>query len=158
MEYIYNYVCLILQNSPQNFVERIIYVCIIYITMNDYFRIFIILLVVDAIWLFSQKDYYNKLIYNLQGSDINVRMVPAILIYFILSYAIYTFVIKPADLTKPDDAVRNGALLGFVIYSIYDLTNYATLNKWTLDMTVMDIMWGTVLCATTTAIFIKFKE
>jgi uncharacterized membrane protein len=126
--------------------------------MNDYFRILIILLLVDVIWLFSQKDYYNNLISNVQGSKLNIRKIPAVLIYFVLAFAIYTFVIKSGDINKPNDVIKNGALLGFIIYSVYDLTNYATLDKWTLHMTVMDILWGTALCGITTALFIKYRE
>jgi uncharacterized membrane protein len=76
----------------------------------------------------------------------------------VLAYAIYTFVIKSGDINKSNDVIKNGALLGFIIYSVYDLTNYATLDKWTMHMTVMDILWGTALCGITTALFIKYKE
>ena len=39
-----------------------------------------------------------------------------------------------------------GALLGFVIYGVYDLTNLAVLRGWTLKVTVLDIAWGTFAC------------
>lgn len=39
-----------------------------------------------------------------------------------------------------------GALLGFVVYSVYDLTNYAVLRGWTLKVTLIDIVWGTFAC------------
>jgi len=42
-------------------------------------------------------------------------------------------------------AAMNGAILGFVAYATYDLTNQATLKVWSTQMTVIDIIWGTVL-------------
>ncbi|MFZ1477824.1 MAG: DUF2177 family protein, partial [Sphingorhabdus sp.] len=38
-----------------------------------------------------------------------------------------------------------GALFGFFCYMTYDLTNHATLKTWSVKVTVLDIIWGTVL-------------
>ena len=42
-------------------------------------------------------------------------------------------------------AVINGAVLGFVAYATYDLTNQATLKVWSLHLTLIDLAWGTTL-------------
>lgn len=42
-------------------------------------------------------------------------------------------------------AVVHGALSGFFTYATYDLSNYATLRNWTLQVTAIDIAWGTLL-------------
>jgi uncharacterized membrane protein len=44
-------------------------------------------------------------------------------------------------------ATRYGAVLGFVAYATYDLTNNATLRLWSTTITVADIAWGTILTA-----------
>jgi uncharacterized membrane protein len=36
-------------------------------------------------------------------------------------------------------------LLGLVTYGIYDMTNLAVLEKWTLTVSLADIAWGGVL-------------
>ncbi len=126
--------------------------------MNDYFTILVILVIIDLIWLFLQKDYYSNFVYNFQGSKMNVRIVPAVLLYFILAYAIYTFAIKSKDVSNKTDIIKRSALLGLIIYGIYDLTNYATLTKWTLHMTIIDITWGSLICALTAAIYLKVKN
>jgi uncharacterized membrane protein len=46
---------------------------------------------------------------------------------------------------KWQTAVLWGALLGFFCYMTYDLTNYATLKVWSTKVTVLDIIWGTLL-------------
>ncbi|MGC3965987.1 MAG: DUF2177 family protein [Pirellulales bacterium] len=48
-------------------------------------------------------------------------------------------------------ALAFGALFGLVTYGIYDLTNLATLEKWSVRLTVADMAWGGVLCAATSA-------
>lgn len=40
-----------------------------------------------------------------------------------------------------------GGLYGFFTYSTFDLTNYATLQAWTLWLVITDIAWGSVLSA-----------
>lgn len=44
-------------------------------------------------------------------------------------------------------AAANGAMLGFVAYATYDLTNQATLKVWSWKITLADIGWGTFLTA-----------
>jgi uncharacterized membrane protein len=41
----------------------------------------------------------------------------------------------------------NGALFGFFAYATYDLTNMATLKVWSLQLTLVDMAWGTALTA-----------
>ena len=44
-------------------------------------------------------------------------------------------------------ALLNGAVLGFVAYATYDLTNQATLSVWSTRLTIIDLCWGTTLTA-----------
>ena len=44
-------------------------------------------------------------------------------------------------------ALLFGALFGLITYATYDLTNLATLKDWPLVVTVVDLIWGTVLTA-----------
>ncbi len=56
------------------------------------------------------------------------------------------FVIAPA--VEKDSWVRAlmlGALFGLITYATYDLTNLATLKDWPLALTVVDLIWGTIL-------------
>ena len=45
-------------------------------------------------------------------------------------------------------ALFYGALFGFFTYATYDLTNQATLRNWTLQLTLIDVLWGVALAAT----------
>jgi len=42
-------------------------------------------------------------------------------------------------------ALWRGALFGLVAYATYDLTNLSTLANWPVNVTIIDMIWGTVL-------------
>jgi hypothetical protein len=44
-----------------------------------------------------------------------------------------------------------GALFGLVAYATYDLTNLATLQRWPIGVTLIDLAWGAFLTAATAA-------
>ena len=48
--------------------------------------------------------------------------------------------------------VLDAFLFGFVIYGVYDSTNYAMLKKWSPYLAIMDALWGGTLMALTTLI------
>jgi uncharacterized membrane protein len=49
-------------------------------------------------------------------------------------------------------ALLYGALFGLVTYATYDLTNMATVKDWPLLVTVVDLVWGSVLAASVSVI------
>jgi uncharacterized membrane protein len=49
-------------------------------------------------------------------------------------------------------ALMLGGLFGFVAYATYDLTNLATLRGWTLKLSLVDMLWGTILSGFTAAV------
>ena len=58
------------------------------------------------------------------------------------------FVVTPAiEKGSWARALLFGALFGLITYATYDLTNLATLKNWSLAVTVVDLIWGTVLAA-----------
>ena len=83
-----------------------------------------------------------------------MRLLPAAIAYLLMGLSIYGFVVP--SLTKENFnqvSWQKGALLGFVIYGIYDMTNIAIFNKYTWTMGIMDWMWGTFLFGLTSWIF-----
>jgi uncharacterized membrane protein len=103
-----------------------------------------IMILLDAGWLSLRNSYHQRLFQDIQGSALTVRILPALLIYMLLPSAIYLGAVRNASDLR--DAIQKSALVGFIMYAFYDLTNYATLRGWTLTMTIIDILWGTVLC------------
>lgn len=113
-------------------------------------------LLMDAVWLTARLDYHMKFFKSVQGSDITVRLIPALLIYILIPVAVVYFAVAPSKTLK--DAVLSGLFLGFAMYGVYDLTNLATLKGWNLEMTLIDMAWGTFLCGSAAAVGFYVKN
>lgn len=99
------------------------------------------------VWLgLAAKNFYAKHIGFLMKA--NVNWAAAILFYLLFIAGLVVFVVVPA-LEKGSwvRALLFGALFGLITYATYDLTNLATLKDWPLVVTVVDLIWGTVLAA-----------
>lgn len=100
---------------------------------------------IDMIWLgFIAKNFYRKHLGDLMTSRVN--WAAAILFYLLFIFGLLVFVVQPGVIENtPLHALLMGALLGLVCYATYDLTNLATLKDWPVVVTVVDLVWGTVL-------------
>lgn len=108
----------------------------------------------DAVYLTFRMSYHSSFFASVQGSPLNIRPLIAGLVYIIMPIMVYLWAVRYATSFK--DAAIRGAIVGFLSYAFYDLTNYATLTNWTLGMTIGDVLWGTILmsaAATTGFIF-----
>jgi len=103
--------------------------------------------VIDMVWLvLVAKKFYQEQIGFLMKPDIN--WFAAIIFYLLFITGLVIFVISPAvEKHSWVDAILFGALFGLITYATYDLTNLATLKDWPLLVTVVDLIWGTVLAA-----------
>jgi len=98
--------------------------------------------VLDALWL-SQigPKLYRPLIGAVLRPDLN--WAAAIAFYVIYVSGIVYFAVLPAlEKQSLAAALLNGAILGFVAYATYDLTNHATLRIWDIRVTLVDMAWG----------------
>jgi uncharacterized membrane protein len=57
-------------------------------------------------------------------------------------YLVYLVGLESGSLSG---ALWRGALFGFIAYATYDLTNLATIRNWPVDVTIIDLVWGTSL-------------
>lgn len=112
--------------------------------------------IIDGIWL---SFVANKLYRSQLGSLLleKPNLPAAVIFYLVFLVGLVVFVINPA--MQSNDwkvALGLGALFGFVTYATYDLTNLATLKGYPLTITIVDLIWGTVLtaCVSVAAFFI----
>jgi len=105
-----------------------------------------IFFIVDMIWLgLVAKGFYKKYLGFLMRPQVN--WTAALIFYFLFIIGIIFFAVQPALQTGSwSKAMIYGALFGFFTYATYDLTNLATIKDWPLIVTVIDIIWGAVLC------------
>ena len=108
-------------------------------------------ILLDALWLgFVMNAFYKRHLAPLarmSGDNLAPIWPAAALVYPLLAAGVTVFVLGRAR--TPLEALALGALLGLVIYGVYDLTNYSTLRHWSLTLVMVDIAWGAVLCGST---------
>ncbi|MGD0164762.1 MAG: DUF2177 family protein [Candidatus Sulfotelmatobacter sp.] len=99
----------------------------------------------DMVWLgVAARNFYTKQIGLLMAPKVN--WTAAILFYLLFLAGLVVFVIAPAvEKASLMRALMFGALFGLITYATYDLTNLATLKDWPLALTVVDLIWGTIL-------------
>ena len=111
----------------------------------SYLAALVAFVAVDLAWLSAMTPrIYRPTLGNLLLSGVNLP--PAVAFYVLYPVGILIFAIGPAMKSgSVISAIIYGALFGFFTYATYDLTNYATLRNWSLQLAVVDIAWGSVL-------------
>ncbi|MDD4193944.1 MAG: DUF2177 family protein [Acholeplasmataceae bacterium] len=124
--------------------------------MAQFFKLygiaFVLFFVIDLIWLgLIAKNLYQNQIGTLLKT--NTNWTAAIIFYLLFIGGLVFFAIQPsissATLWK---AMLYGALFGFITYATYDLTNLATLEGWPIKITIVDLIWGSFLGASTSSL------
>jgi len=113
---------------------------------------FVAFTLVDLFWLVKvAPKLYRKHIGHLMAEKVN--RVGALLFYVIYIVGLVLFVIQPHQ----DHlllGILYGGTFGLVTYATYDLTNLATLKAWSVKITVIDLVWGTLVTAFTSGLVI----
>jgi uncharacterized membrane protein len=119
-----------------------------------YIAVFIValitILILDYIWLwYVTKDFiirsFSGMI-TLENGNIKINMLAWILAWCCVAWIVVTFVTFRYDSYL--QIAFYGALIWFLSYAIYDFTNLAFLNNYSLWFTFADIAWGTFTCMT----------
>jgi uncharacterized membrane protein len=110
-----------------------------------YIATFLAFLAIDAVWLgLVASTLYRRYLGFLMAP--NPNWLAAILFYLLFVVGILVLVVLPGlEANSLKTTLLRGALFGLVAYATYDLTNLATVKDWPLLITVVDMIWGTVL-------------
>ena len=104
-----------------------------------------IFLFIDIIWLSQSVNYF----YSPHIGDLlreTPLILPAILFYLIYPLGVTILVIVPKlDNGSLRSILFNGLVLGVVAYGTYNLTNMAALKGWSVNVVIVDMIWGGVL-------------
>lgn len=120
------------------------------------FKLYLITLIaflgIDSFWLgLVAPSFYRSQIGYIMAE--NPNFLAAGLFYLLFIFGMVIFIVEPGVREQTLlQAVTRGALFGLVTYATYDLTNLATLEGWPVLVTVVDLIWGTVLSAAVTLI------
>ena len=102
---------------------------------------------VDATWL----TVMGPILYRPVLGDIiapSLRLAPAIVFYLMYPVGLVVFAVMPALRSgSVSNAFLLALLFGAIAYGTYDLTNYATLRVWTMQITIADLVYGALTSA-----------
>ena len=106
---------------------------------------------IDILWIVGiARQFYQTHIGWLFG---DVQWYAAILFYLLYIAGILLFAVAPALRSgSVMTALLLGGALGLLAYATYDLTNLALVKDWPVIVTVVDMIWGTVLTASVAGI------
>jgi uncharacterized membrane protein len=108
----------------------------------------LVFLILDVVML-------RKVLYPMFSSNIGAimledpRMGAAAAFYLFYIAGVLWFVSIPALAAGvPFQAFITGCILGVLAYGTYEFTNFATLRDWSVQMVMVDVVWGAVLTGT----------
>ena len=113
----------------------------------------ILTFIVDLPYLYLNNNLFKKKTMAISGKPYpNNRIYSAILVYIAIALGLVVFVLPKIDTSKTltiriQDSLFYGGLFGLVSYSIFDFTNHFMFEGWDIYVSVMDAIWGGVLCS-----------
>ena len=125
--------------------------------IKDLFIFSIILLLLDSIYLKNISNEFGKMITKIQGSKIDFKLGPTIIVYISLILVWYVFIYQELKKHTLKQNLFRSSILGVCIYSIYDFTNMAIINNYRLDLSILDSIWGGLLFSISTYLFITIS-
>jgi len=118
------------------------------VVIKAFLTTFFVMLPIDVVWLFGMKGVYDKW---LSGFERVLNLPAAFLVYIFIPFGLsYLVVSKYFGQIPSTQIILEAFVYGVCAYAVYDLTNLATLKNWSLTMTVVDIIWGGILCSLVT--------
>ena len=112
----------------------------------------ILFCLLDYLWLgnIGKSLYIDNIgdLLLLEGRNITPRLIPALIVYLLFAVMLWVIILPLAEFSIVK-SIYYGALVGFVIYGIYDMTNLAVFKDWTVFIAIVDWLWGIILCSIT---------
>lgn len=104
----------------------------------------VLLIIFDSIYIYINQKTFQNTVIDIQRVVLTVKPVGVIVTYLFLMFALNYFIIS--RFKGPEEAF----LLGLVIYGVFEGTCYAIFKKWSLNLAIMDTLWGGILFALST--------
>ena len=110
------------------------------------------MILLDFTYIYLTKAIYDNMVRSIQGSNLKIKIIPALLVYVFLLGGLYYLILLPK---RP---IIDAFILGLVMYAMFSLTNLAIFDKWSYKIVIMDSLWGASLFAMTTFITYKLSK
>jgi uncharacterized membrane protein len=99
------------------------------------------------------KDFNLKQLRSIgrvEDGFFKVAMMPAFVVYLLMATLLVVFVLPSLGEEPLLMGAAMGALMGFCVYGVFDLTNLAILRSYPIPFALVDVIWGTFLFSITT--------
>jgi uncharacterized membrane protein len=135
--------------------------------ITKYGSLFIItlfcMLIIDLPYLYLNRNLYSNYTKSISGKSFTNRYYSGLFVYFALAIGIVVFVlpkirVKGKFLDKALDALKYGGLFGIVTYGTFDFTMHYMFEGWDLKVSLIDTLWGGVLCSFATLLIIYISS
>lgn len=111
----------------------------------------VVFLGLDAIWLKTViGPFFRERIGHLMREDPYLGVAAGFYTFFAAGI-VYFAVIPALNSGSLKLALFNGAFIGLLGYGTYEATSMSIMKDWQWDMLVLDIAWGTGVCAVAAA-------
>ena len=119
--------------------------------------VIILFIFLDYLWISFNIDMYNKNTIKIQGklSIIKWKQIISIILVYILLIASIIYIAIPFTLNnikKEDNIIDKiyksiiyGGSIGLSIYGTYNLTSLIIYEKYSIEIAIIDTMWGLFL-------------
>ena len=101
------------------------------------------MLVLDYIYLSSFSGQYNNMMKTIQKSPLKMKPLYALVVYVLMILGWKLLIDKQGE--KQSKIVRNSIILGLIIYGVFDFTNLAIFENYSLKLGLIDMLWGGIL-------------
>jgi uncharacterized membrane protein len=128
----------------------------------------LILLVLDAAYIYAIKDGYMAMVKHIQGVNVQINIYAFVLAYIFVVTGLVLYVLPYAEkikltMNRVDGltvfnklyiAVVAGALFGAFVYGIYNATNMALFKHFSISFALFDMVWGSFLYFIATFVYL----
>ena len=116
-------------------------------------------MLIDAPYLYINADLYKKITNSISGKDYTKRYYSAVLVYVALALGIIVLVLPRLNInanttlqSRINNSILYGGIFGLASYATFDFTMHFMFDKWNLSVSIMDSLWGGILCSIVTFI------
>lgn len=109
----------------------------------------LVFIVIDMIWLgfVANRLYYKKLSYlaTVKNNSIVFNLPVGILTQALIAAGLFVVLTLATRIYGGPNlsTIAIGAFVSFVMYATYDLTSLSFVKGWPIDITIIDLLWGT---------------